>query len=147
MDHISSQLPPGLSASMVGTSISQAQLLAERPGSIQSASKQATDLPEDMSELGSEFESVFLSLLLKELRQTLDEGFFGSESSDSFGGMFDMYIGKHLSENSPLGIGDMIETQYASTHAANRYQEQQTGDLSDGDNPEGEPLGKVSVKA
>lgn len=75
----------------------------------------ATETPKSaarMQELGNEFESVFLSMLLKEMRQSLDEGFFGSESSDSFGGMFDLFIGKHLAESSPIGVGDMIQQQY-----------------------------------
>ncbi|MDE0934641.1 MAG: rod-binding protein [Mariniblastus sp.] len=60
----------------------------------------------------SEFESVFLSLMLKEMRNTLDSdegGLFGGEGSDTFGGMFDMFMGQHLSESRPLGIGDAIQ--------------------------------------
>lgn len=62
-----------------------------------------------------EFESVFLSLLLKEMRNTLDTkdgGLFGSEETDSFGGMFDMFMGQHLAEAQPLGIADAIKTYF-----------------------------------
>ena len=62
-----------------------------------------------------EFESVFLSLLLKEMRNTLDSkdgGLFGSEGSDTFGGMFDMFMGQHLAEAQPLGIADAIKTYF-----------------------------------
>lgn len=63
--------------------------------------------------VGKEFESVFLSLLLKEMRNTLDTGeggLFGGEQSDTFGGMFDQFMGQHLSESSPLGIADAIKS-------------------------------------
>ena len=74
---------------------------------------------EQMKELGTQFESVFVSMLLKEMRQSLDEGFFGGEASDSFGGMFDMFIGQHLAKSSPIGIGDMMVQQYSKHQAAN----------------------------
>ena len=63
--------------------------------------------------VGQEFESVFVSLLLKEMRNTLDTGeggLFGSEQSDTFGGMFDQFMGQHLAEASPLGIANAIES-------------------------------------
>ncbi|MDM4016763.1 rod-binding protein [Roseiconus lacunae] len=69
---------------------------------------------ENMEQLGTEFESVFVSMLLKEMRNSLDEGFFGSESSDSFGGLFDMFVGKHLAESDALGVGKMLAGQYES---------------------------------
>lgn len=67
---------------------------------------------EQLESVGKDFESVFMSMMIKEMRNSLDEGFFGEESSDSFGGMFDLFIGKHLSESTPLGIADMMLHQY-----------------------------------
>lgn len=66
-----------------------------------------------IEDAASEFESVFLSLMLKEMRNTLDSdegGLFGGDGSDTYGGMFDMFMGQHLSESRPLGIGDAIKT-------------------------------------
>ena len=63
--------------------------------------------------VGVEFESVFLSMMIKEMRNSLDGGgFFGEESSDTYGGMFDLFIGKHLAESKPLGISDLLLEQY-----------------------------------
>ena len=61
--------------------------------------------------MAGEFESVFVSLMLKEMRNTLDgeEGLFGGDQSDTFGGMFDMFMGQHLAEAKSLGIADAIE--------------------------------------
>lgn len=64
--------------------------------------------------VGVEFEGVFLSMMLKEMRNSLEGGgFFGEESSDTYGGMFDLFIGKHLAEAKPLGISDMLLEQYS----------------------------------
>lgn len=65
-----------------------------------------------IDKMANEFESVFVSLMLKEMRNTLDDGeggMFGGEGSDTFGGMFDMFMGQHLAESSPLGIADAIK--------------------------------------
>jgi peptidoglycan hydrolase FlgJ len=68
---------------------------------------------QQMEQVGQEFESVFLSMMLKEMRNSLDGGgFFGEESSDTYGGMFDMFIGQHLASSRPLGIADLLLEQY-----------------------------------
>lgn len=51
--------------------------------------------------------------MLKEMRNTLDQGeggLFGGEGSDTFGGMFDMFMSEHLAESKPLGIGAAVES-------------------------------------
>ena len=65
-----------------------------------------------ISSTASEFESIFLSMMLKEMRNTLEQGeggMFGGEGSDTFGGMFDMFMGQHMAESNPLGIGNAID--------------------------------------
>lgn len=64
-----------------------------------------------------QFEGVFISLMLKEMRKTVGEGHFAGDSSDTLGGLFDMTLGEELSRSGGLGI----------TAALARYQ-QQTGD-------------------
>ena len=71
----------------------------------------ATD--ERLESVGKDFEGVFLSLLLKEMRGTLENGgFFGEENSDSYGGMFDLFIGQHLADSTPLGIAELVLNSY-----------------------------------
>ncbi|TWU02378.1 rod-binding protein [Stieleria varia] len=77
-----------------------------------------TNLPSDaiasrMESVGTEFEGVFLSMMVKEMRNSLETGFFGEESSDTYGGMFDLFIGKHLAQSRPLGIAEMMLEQYS----------------------------------
>lgn len=65
-----------------------------------------------IDDVAKDFESVFLSLLLKEMRNTLDPedgGLFGSEGSDTLGGMFDMFMSEHLAGSQPLGIATAIK--------------------------------------
>ena len=66
----------------------------------------------------AEFESVFVSLLLKEMRNTLSEGFFGAESSDVLGGMFDQYMGQHIAAGSQFGIKDLVLQQQSQQLSA-----------------------------
>lgn len=61
--------------------------------------------PEDAAKA---FESLFASILLKEMRNSLSEGFFGSEKSDVLGGMFDQYMGQAMTEGQGIGIRQMV---------------------------------------
>lgn len=96
-------------------------------------------LPEQLKSVGTDFESVFMSMMIKEMRNSLDGGFFGEESSDTYGGMFDLFIGKHLASSSPLGIGEMLLDQYRKTQA----NENQGTDASSAS----EPPPSISIKA
>jgi len=74
---------------------------------------------QQMEQVGIEFEAVFLSMMLKEMRNSLEGGgFFGEESSDTYGGMFDLFIGKHLAEATPLGINELLLQQYTKAQPA-----------------------------
>jgi flagellar protein FlgJ len=87
--------------------------------SLKSASGDANDMKSRLESIGKEFEGVFLSLMLKEMRNTLDEGgFFGEETSDTYGGMFDMFVGQDLAESSPLGISEMLTSGFSNFQAS-----------------------------
>jgi Rod binding domain-containing protein len=56
-------------------------------------------------------EAFFLSLLLKEMRQTLEpEGLFPGDSGDIHGGMFDYLIGEHMAASGRFGLAAMLES-------------------------------------
>ena len=60
--------------------------------------------------VAADFESLVVSMVLKEMRQTLEPGtLFGEDSSDSYGGLFDLYLGKHLAEAGGFGIANMVK--------------------------------------
>jgi Rod binding domain-containing protein len=57
------------------------------------------------------FESMFASMLIKQMRQTLNsgQGFFGHDPSDILGGLYDHFMGQFMAQHGSLGIGAMIE--------------------------------------
>ncbi len=58
------------------------------------------------------FESVFLSMLFKEMRQTLEPGsLFGNDSSDIYGGLFDQFMAQHLAQGKGMGLAQALLKQ------------------------------------
>ena len=105
--------PGSLGASILGASILGAGSSISSPDFALKLEELNAASEKEADKVGKEFESVFVSLLLKEMRNTLDSGeggLFGSEQSDTFGGMFDQFMGQHLAEASPLGIADAIKS-------------------------------------
>ena len=67
------------------------------------------------------FESIFLSMLLKEMRQTLEPGsLFGKDSSDVYGGLFDQFMAQHLAQGKGIGLAQSFLKQLEpkATHGA-----------------------------
>jgi len=72
---------------------------SSRPGQAQVATNVAQD-----------FESVFASMMLKEMRQTLEPGtMFGSDSGDVYGGLFDRFLGEQMTKGTGLGMAGMVQ--------------------------------------
>ncbi len=72
-------------------------------------------------EIAQQFEAMFYSLLLKTMRNSMTEnGLFGKESSDTLGGMFDMFMGQHLASSQSLGIARMMETYLANSSGTDK---------------------------
>lgn len=64
----------------------------------------------DCSDAAKEFERLFATLLVKEMRATLPEGFFGEGAgSDVFDGWFDEHLGSSLAEGRGLGLRVALE--------------------------------------
>ncbi len=66
----------------------------------------------DLDQIGVDFEGLFYSLLLKEMRNSVGTedgtGLFSGDNTDSLGGMFDMFLGQHLASSGQLGIARML---------------------------------------
>jgi Rod binding domain-containing protein len=70
------------------------------------------------------FEGMFMSMILKELRKTgTGDGFFPGDKSDTYGGMFDMFVGDHLAKTSDVGL----EQLFRSSAALKQLEEHVTG--------------------
>lgn len=61
-----------------------------------------------IEDAGEQFEGVFLSLLLKEMRKTVGDGVFGGDSTDTIGGLFDLTLGQELGRSGGLGISESL---------------------------------------
>jgi flagellar protein FlgJ len=60
--------------------------------------------------LARQFESIFMAQMVKEMRQTLEPGtLFGNDPGDVMGGMFDLFLGKHLAQSGGIGLAKMLE--------------------------------------
>jgi Rod binding domain-containing protein len=69
---------------------------------------------QDPQALAQEFESLFVSQLIKEMRQSSEEGLFPGDESDTFGGMFDMFMGRHIAQSGGIGLADSIRSALES---------------------------------
>lgn len=93
--------------------------IESRMASISDMNEDAQRMASRMQKAGEDFEGVFMSLMIKEMRNTLEGGFFGEESSDSYGGMFDLFVGQDLAKSQPLGISKMMLESYSKNLPAN----------------------------
>lgn len=75
-----------------------------------------------VKDMAGEMEATFLSMLLKEMRQTLDEGegggLFPGDSGDVQGGLFDLYLGRHLADAGGIGLAATLVRQMQEAGAA-----------------------------
>lgn len=76
--------------------------------------------PQATQSVGAQFEALFVSLLLKEMRQSLENGsMFGEDTGDVLGGLFDTYLGEHLAKRGGLGIADIVNQQMTPARNTN----------------------------
>jgi len=76
--------------------------------------------PETLREVANQFESMFVKMLLKQMREaSLGEGIFDSDESRFYQDIMDHQIALNVSSQHSLGIADMIVRQLQSTDATN----------------------------
>ena len=67
-----------------------------------------------MGGVAQQFEAVFASLLLKEMRQSMSgDGLIPGDNGDIVGGLFDQFLGQHISEKGGLGLAASLEKSMA----------------------------------
>ena len=73
----------------------------------------------EAKEAAAKFEALLATTLVKEMRKTLPEGFFGSGAgSDVFDGWLDEHVGKALAQSGGLDLAGMIKTGIGTKQAA-----------------------------
>lgn len=61
------------------------------------------------AEAVQQFEAVFVSLVLKQMRQSFaGEGLIPGDSGDIVGGLFDQYLGEHISDSGGFGLAGSL---------------------------------------
>jgi len=66
-----------------------------------------------------QFESLFASMLVKEMRSTVEGGFFGDgPGADTYAQWFDTEMGRALAEDGGLGLADVLRRQLGVEQAA-----------------------------
>jgi hypothetical protein len=74
-------------------------------------------------EAGAKFEAMLGTMLARELRKGLDEGFFGSgPGAETFSSWLDEHIGRAMAERGTLGAGKLVEKFAADVAAAQAAQ-------------------------
>ena len=89
-----------------------AALLARVRSGENRSGTQETDRAQAIEAAASGFESLFVSMLVKQMRETLEPGsFFGQDNGDVLGGLFDFTMGQHLAQAGSLGISKLVKDQ------------------------------------
>src|SRR5258707_639985 len=72
------------------------------------------------ADMAGELGGTFLSMLLKEMRQTLepDGGLFPGDSGDVQGGLFDLYLGRHMADGRGIGLAATLVRQMQESGTA-----------------------------
>ena len=69
----------------------------------------ARELAGSDENVGAKLEGMFVSVLIKTMRQTIDgEGLFPGDSSDVLGGLFDQTMADHIAGNGGLGLAQFL---------------------------------------
>ena len=73
----------------------------------------------ELNKVAKDFESVFISMMLKSMRESMSSDMFPGDGSDTFGGMFDSFMGQHIAESGGIGLGQFFESlpQFANVQA------------------------------
>ncbi|MFQ3217450.1 rod-binding protein [Paraperlucidibaca sp.] len=82
--------------------------------------KEAAESPQDaIMPVARQFESVFLQMMLKSMRETVGEGgLFDNESMKTYQGMFDNQLALSLSQQGGIGLANSIAKQLAPEGSA-----------------------------
>ncbi|MDD2758944.1 MAG: flagellar assembly peptidoglycan hydrolase FlgJ [Methylomonas sp.] len=85
--------------------------------------------PEAIKQVAKQFESVFLTMVLKNMRQAkLADGIMDNKQSDFYRDMYDQQMALQLSGNPGVGLADLIAKQLTPKPKADDAEQMQAGD-------------------
>lgn len=74
----------------------------------------------DLKKVSKDFESVFVSMMLKSMRQSMSSDMFPGDGSDTFGGLFDSFMGQHIADSGGIGLDRFFESLTQVSNASSR---------------------------
>lgn len=87
--------------------------------------------PNAIKEVARQFESVFVGMMLKSMRQAkLADGILDNSQSDFYRDMYDQQLSIHLSGETGMGLADVIERQLSPDQSHTVTREQSIGDYA-----------------
>ncbi len=107
---------------MDGTgNILQARSIAQSTSAAKLDELQSSALHDSPAEAGRKFEALFATMLVKEMRGSLSEGFFGQgPQSDVYAGWLDQFVGESIARDGGLHIADGVRQGLERKQAAER---------------------------
>ena len=121
----------------------QAAMEKVRAASDRASEERMTGGGHSPAEAAAQMERLFATLLVKEMRKALPNGFFGkSAGADIFEGWFDQHLGESISKNDALDLASSIrlsierkearaEREQAEHMAANTHRTEQNDSQPD----------------
>ncbi|MDF1800340.1 MAG: rod-binding protein [Planctomycetota bacterium] len=92
--------------------IDMTQVVADNVRAGQAREIQDLDASGKDEQAASQFEAMFASMLVTEMRKSMPDGFFGSgPGSDIYGQWFDQHMGAAISKDDGLGLAGMLRAQ------------------------------------
>jgi len=89
------------------------------PSALKTSAKVAEANETKLRDTAKDLEATFLSMLMKEMRLALEpEGLFPGDSSDVQGGLFDLYLSKHLADSGGVGMAAALVRQMSPVEGA-----------------------------
>ncbi len=104
------------------SSVTSATIEPAALGQFANSAKGPSSVGQDkITQVASDFESLFASQMLKEMRKTLDpETMFGGDSGDVYGGMFDQFVGQQMARSGGFGLARMLRETLQKEQLATR---------------------------
>lgn len=92
--------------------VQQADVYTDFSGLAKLKNEARKESPEALKQVAKQFESIFLKMMLKNMRDAkLSDGIFDSDQSEFYQEMYDQQLAIHLSAESGIGLADMIVKQ------------------------------------
>jgi len=97
---------------MISDISSSAKVYTDLNGLAELKNQAREQSPEALREVAKQFESVFLQMMLKSMRDaSLGEGLMENDQTQFYRDLYDKQLAIHLSEKSGIGLADMIVEQ------------------------------------